>query len=225
MGKLIIIEGTDGSGKQTQTELIYNKLTLLLGIEKIKKLSFPNYESKSSEPVKMYLSGEFGKNVEDVNAYAASILYSVDRFASFKTEWENFYNGGGVIISDRYTTSNMIHQASKIKDDSEREKYLKWLIDLEWNKIAIPKPDLVLFLDVPFEISQRLIEERKNKITGDNKKDIHENNTEYLKNSYNIAKNLSKKYNWNVISCVENDKLKSIEDINNEIMNEIKKIL
>lgn len=225
MGKLIIIEGTDGSGKQTQTELIYNKLTLLLGIEKIKKLSFPNYESKSSEPVKMYLSGEFGKNVEDVNAYAASILYSVDRFASFKTEWENFYNGGGVIISDRYTTSNMIHQASKIKDDSEREKYLKWLIDLEWNKIAIPKPDLVLFLDVPFEISQRLIEERKNKITGDNKKDIHENNTEYLKNSYNIAKNLSEKYNWNVISCVENDKLKSIEDINNEIMNEIKKIL
>ena len=125
MGKLIIIEGTDGSGKQTQTELIYNKLTLLLGIEKIKKLSFPNYESKSSEPVKMYLSGEFGKNVEDVNAYAASILYSVDRFASFKTEWENFYNGGGVIISDRYTTSNMIHQASKIRDDSEREKYLK----------------------------------------------------------------------------------------------------
>ncbi|MBP6125300.1 MAG: deoxynucleoside kinase [Leptotrichiaceae bacterium] len=225
MGKLIIIEGTDGSGKQTQTELIYNKLTLLLGIEKIKKLSFPNYESKSSEPVKMYLSGEFGKNVEDVNAYAASILYSVDRFASFKTEWENFYNGGGVIISDRYTTSNMIHQASKIRDDSEREKYLKWLIDLEWNKIAIPKPDLVLFLDVPFEVSQRLIEERKNKITGDNKKDIHENNTEYLKNSYNIAKNLSEKYNWNVISCVENDKLKSIEDINNEIMNEIKKIL
>ena len=215
MGKLIIIEGTDGSGKQTQTELIYNKLTLLLGIEKIKKLSFPNYESKSSEPVKMYLSGEFGKNVEDVNAYAASILYSVDRFASFKTEWENFYNGGGVIISDRYTTSNMIHQASKIRDDSEREKYLKWLIDLEWNKIAIPKPDLVLFLDVPFEVSQRLIEERKNKITGDNKKDIHENNTEYLKNSYNIAKNLSEKYNWNVISCVENDKLKSIEDINN----------
>ena len=225
MGKLIIIEGIDGSGKQTQTELIYNKLTLLLGIEKIKKLSFPNYESKSSEPVKMYLSGEFGKNVEDVNAYAASILYSVDRFASFKTEWENFYNGGGVIISDRYTTSNMIHQASKIRDDSEREKYLKWLIDLEWNKIAIPKPDLVLFLDVPFEVSQRLIEERKNKITGDNKKDIHENNTEYLKNSYNIAKNLSEKYNWNVISCVENDKLKSIEDINNEIMNEIKKIL
>lgn len=225
MGKLIIIEGIDGSGKQTQTNLIYNKLTLLLGIEKIKKLSFPNYESKSSEPVKMYLSGEFGKNVEDVNAYAASILYSVDRFASFKTEWENFYNGGGVIISDRYTTSNMIHQASKIRDDSEREKYLKWLIDLEWNKIAIPKPDLVLFLDVPFEVSQRLIEERKNKITGDNKKDIHENNTEYLKNSYNIAKNLSEKYNWNVISCVENDKLKSIEDINNEIMNEIKKIL
>ena len=173
----------------------------------------------------MYLSGEFGKNVEDVNAYAASILYSVDRFASFKTEWENFYNGGGVIISDRYTTSNMIHQASKIRDDSEREKYLKWLIDLEWNKIAIPKPDLVLFLDVPFEVSQRLIEERKNKITGDNKKDIHENNTEYLKNSYNIAKNLSEKYNWNVISCVENDKLKSIEDINNEIMNEINKIL
>ena len=223
MGKLIIIEGTDGSGKQTQTELIYNKLTLLLGIEKIKKLSFPNYESKSSEPVKMYLSGEFGKNVEDVNAYAASILYSVDRFASFKTEWENFYNGGGVIISDRYTTSNMIHQASKIRDDSEREKYLKWLIDLEWNKIAIPKPDLVLFLDVPFEVSQRLIEERKNKITGDNKKDIHENNKEYLKNSYNSAIKLAKKFGWIIVSCETDGNLKSIEEINQDILNKLSK--
>ena len=125
MGKLIIIEGTDGSGKQTQTELLYKKLCKLKGKEKIKKISFPNYDSKASEPVKMYLAGEFGKKAQSVNAYAASVLYSVDRFASYKMEWENFYNSGGIVISDRYTISNMIHQVPKIDNEIEKEKYLK----------------------------------------------------------------------------------------------------
>jgi len=165
MGKLIIIEGTDGSGKQTQTGLLYEKLCEIKGREKVRKISFPNYESKASEPVKMYLSGEFGEKADSVNAYAASVLFSVDRFASFKTEWEEFYNNGGIVLSDRYTISNMIHQASKIKDREEREKYLDWLVDLEWNKIGIPKPNLVFFLDIPFEFSQKLMKDRKNKIT------------------------------------------------------------
>lgn len=221
MGKLIIIEGTDGSGKQTQTELIYKRLCELKGKEKIKKVSFPNYESKASEPVKMYLAGEFGKSVESVNAYAASLFYSVDRYASFKKDWESFYNNGGIVVSDRYTTSNMVHQAPKINDKEEREKYLEWLVDLEWKKMPIPEPDLVFFLDVPFEFSQKLMKERINKITGEEKKDIHESDKEYLKNAYNLAKELAEKYGWIMISCVENNRLRTIEEINNEIIEKI----
>ena len=225
MGKLIIIEGTDGSGKQTQTELLYKKLCGLKGKEKIKKISFPNYDSKASEPVKMYLSGEFGKKAQSVNAYAASVLYSVDRFASYKMEWENFYNGGGIVVSDRYTISNMIHQVPKIDNEIEKEKYLKWLVDLEWNKIGLPKPDIVFFLDIPFEISDELMKNRENKITGEIKKDIHEKDKEYLRKSYETAKNLALKYSWEIISCVNNGKLKSIEEINDEIMKIINKKL
>ena len=218
MGKLIIIEGTDGSGKQTQPGLFYEKLCEIKGSEKVKKISFPNYESKASEPVKMYLAGEFGEKADSVNAYAASVLFSVDRFASFKTEWEEFYSSGGIVLSDRYTISNMIHQASKIKDREEREKYLDWLVDLEWNKIGIPEPDLVFFLDIPFDVSQKLMQNRKNKITGDKVKDIHEQDAEYLRNAYNIAKELAIKYKWNIVDCVENDKLRSIEEINGRMM-------
>ena len=218
MGKLIIIEGTDGSGKQTQTELLYKRLSEIKGEEKVKKISFPNYESRASEPVKMYLAGEFGKTAESVNAYAASVLYSVDRFASFKTEWEEFNNDGGIVISDRYTISNMIHQVPKISDKSEQSKYLDWLIDLEWEKIGIPKPDVVFFLDIPFEISQKLMKNRENKITGEKEKDIHEKDKNYLKNAYEVAKELSLKYNWNVVSCVNEDKLRTIEEINNELL-------
>lgn len=218
MGKLIIIEGTDGSGKQTQTELLYNKLKKIKGENEVKKISFPNYESRASEPVKMYLAGEFGKTAESVNAYAASVLYSVDRFASFKTEWEDFYNNGGIVISDRYTISNMIHQVPKILDEAEKEKYLDWLIDLEWDKIGIPKPDIVFFLDIPFEFSQKLMKDRENKITGKKEKDIHEKDKNYLKNAYEVAKKLSVKYGWNVISCVNENNLRAIEDINDEML-------
>ena len=166
----------------------------------------------------MYLAGEFGKTAESVNAYAASVLYSVDRFASFKTEWEEFYNNGGIVISDRYTISNMIHQIPKILEKSEREKYLDWLIDLEWSKIQIPKPDIVFFLDIPFEFSQKLMKDRENKITGEKEKDIHEKDKNYLKNAYKVAKDLSEKYSWNVISCVNKDNLRTIEDINDEMI-------
>ena len=216
MGKLIIIEGSDGSGKETQTNLIYEKMVKLN--YNIRKIAFPNYESPASEPLKMYLSGDFGSDVNDVNAYTASTLFAVDRFASYNQDWKTFYQSGGIIISDRYTTSNMVHQASKIEDNEEKNRFLDWLIDLEWNKMELPRPDMVIFLDVSPELSQKLMNERKNKITGEEKKDIHENNFEYLKNSYINAIGLAKKYNWEIISCEKDGNLKSIEEINENIL-------
>lgn len=225
LGKLIIIEGSDGSGKQTQSELIYKKLIEKKGEKKIKKITFPNYESKASEPVKMYLAGDFGKSVDDVNAYAASVFFSVDRYASYKSDWEDFYKNGGIVISDRYTTSNMVHQIPKIECYEEQKKYLSWLKDLEWNKMGIPEPNLTFFLDVPYEISKKLIEDRENKITGKRQKDIHERNEKYLKKSYETARNLAKTEGWIIINCVKNNKIRDIESINEEILDKILEIL
>ena len=177
-GKLIIIEGSDGSGKATQTKKLYDRLEQ--NNYNIKKVEFPNYDSESSALVKMYLRGDFGKHAEDVDPYVCSTFFAVDRYASFKTEWEEFYNNGGIIICDRYTTSNMIHQASKMEVE-ERDKYLEWLNDLEFNLYKIPKPDCVIFLDVPVEMSQKLMKDRNNKITGESEKDIHESDFDYLK--------------------------------------------
>ena len=224
LGKLIIIEGSDGSGKQTQTEKLYKRLQTRTKIA-IKKVSFPNYESKASEPVKMYLAGEFGENTGDVNAYAASVLYSVDRFASYKKDWEKFYLEGGVVISDRYTTSNMIHQLPKIEKEEEQKKYLDWITDLEWNKVSIPKPDAVFFLDMPYEFSQKLMKNRDNKITGEAQKDIHERDEEYMKKSYETAKKLAIDQKWEIIKCVKNDTLKTIDEINDEILKKVLEII
>ena len=154
MGKLIVIEGLDGCGKSTQLELLPQNL-LKNGIES-KSVSFPDYDSNSSALVKMYLGGEFGKKPSDVNAYAASLFYAVDRFASYKTNWGDYYNQNGVIVSGRYTTSNAVHQTSKM-DESEWQGFLDWLYDLEYNKVGIPKPDKVIFLDMPIEVSQKLL--------------------------------------------------------------------
>lgn len=157
MGKLIVLEGLDGSGKSTQLDLLEKNLNDLK--INIKKVSFPEYERESSAPVRMYLNGEFGSNPNDVNAYAASVFYAVDRYASFKLSWEDFYNNGGTVISGRYTTSNIIHQCSKLRDE-EKEDFINWLYDLEFEKMAIPKPDLVIFLDMPIEVSQKLLLKR-----------------------------------------------------------------
>lgn len=218
-GKLIIIEGSDGSGKATQTKKLYDRL------EKnncnIKKLEFPNYNSESSALVKMYLRGDFGKSATDVDPYVCSTFFAVDRYASFKTEWENFYNEGGIVICDRYTTSNMIHQASKMEID-ERDQYLDWLNDLEFNLYKIPQPDCVIFLDVPVEVSINLMKDRSNKITGENKKDIHESDIEYLRKSYENSLYIAKKYNWHRINCVDGNNMRTIEDIHEEIFKVIK---
>ena len=219
-GKLIIIEsGSDASGKATQTNKLFEKLSK--ENSNIRKVEYPNYDSESSSLVKMYLRGDFGKNPSDVDPYIASTFYAADRYASFKTEWEDFYNKGGIVIADRYTTSNMVHQASKM-NEKDRDKYLDWLFNYEFNLYKIPKPDCVIFLDVPIDFSQKLMENRKNKITGDDKKDIHESDIDYLRKSYNNALYIANKYNWKKIDCVKDGKLRSIDDIHDEIYNIVK---
>lgn len=219
-GKVIVIEGCDGSGKATQTNKLYERL--LKEGYKVKKVEYPNYDSNSSALVKMYLNGEFGDDPEDVNPYVASTFYAVDRFASYKTGWKKFYDEGGIIIADRYTTANMVHQASKIRNLEEKEKFLTWLWEFEFKTFGLPVPDCVFFLDMPPEYSRRLMEERNNKITGDKDKDIHEKDYNYLVHSYNNSCEISERYNWNKIRCVRNEKIKSIEEIHNEIYKEIK---
>ena len=216
MGKLIVIEGTDSSGKQTQAELLYEKYKKMG--KKVMKVTFPNYESPSSAPVKMYLNGEFGENVGEVNTYAVSTMFAVDRYASFKTIWEKFYNDGGIIISDRYTTSNMVHQASKMDDKVEKDGYLEWLAELEYERMGIPKPDMVVFLNMPTEMAYKLMEKRKNKITGEDKKDIHENDREYMQKSHDNACYIANKYSWKEIMCVKGGELKTIDEIGNEVL-------
>ena len=220
-GKLIIIEsGTDGSGKATQTQKLYDKL--MAHGKNVRKITFPNYDSPACMPVKMYLNGEFGSKPEDVNAYTASTFYAIDRFASFKSDWGDFYNNGGIILSDRYTTSNMVHQAVKMKDSKEREKYLNWLYELEFELYGLPKPDCVVFLNLSPSISQSLMRDRANKFTGKEEKDIHECNHEYLVNCYKNSLEIASKYNWQMVKCNEGEKLKSIDCISNEVYEIVK---
>ena len=224
MGKLIIIEsGSDASGKATQAKKIYDRL-VSEGYN-VKKVEYPNYESDSSALIKMYLNGDFGTDANEVDPYIASTFYTVDRYASYKTEWEEFYKSGGIIIADRYTTSNMVHQASKIDDREKREKYLNWLYEFEFTMYKLPKPDRVIFLDMPPQYSQELMKNRKNKITGADEKDIHEGNKEYLVKSYNNSIELVDRYGWKRISCVKEGNIKAIEEINQEIYENIKDTL
>ena len=223
-GKLIIIEsGSDASGKATQTEKLYNRL--LQDDYRVRKISFPNYDSDSSALIKMYLSGDFGKNPEDVSPYVASTFYAVDRFASFKTDWGQAYNDGAIILADRYTTSNMVHQAAKIKERGEKDSFLEWLLDFEFNIFKLPEPDCVLFLDMPPEYSKMLMEGRANKFTGEQKKDIHEINEGYLTESYNNSLYIAKKYGWIMIDCVKDGVLRTIDEIHESIYRAVKKQL
>ena len=223
MGKLFVIDGTDGSGKQTQLK----KLKERLDKENIeyKEISFPNYDKESSALVKMYLSGKFGENAKEISPYIASTFFAADRYATYKTELEEFYNNGGIIIADRYTTANMVHQAGKIKDKEEREKFLDWLWDFEFNLYKLPIPTKAFFLNMPTEYAIKLMENRENKFTHEEKKDIHERDKEHLKDSYEAACELVQKYNWYEVKCVKNGEIRSIEDIHEEIYNEIKKYI
>ena len=221
MGKLFVIDGTDGSGKQTQLGELKNRLNK----EKIdyRVVSFPNYDSKTSTLVKMYLSGEFGTNSKEISPYIASTFYAADRYATYQTELKEYYENGGLILADRYTTSNMIHQAGKIQDKKERDKFLKWLWDFEFNLYKLPIPTEVFFLNMPVEKSLELIANRDNKFTHSSKKDIHESDKNHLMDAYSAACDVAKDYNWYEVKCVKDDKIRTIEDIHEEIYNEIKK--
>ena len=222
-GLLITIEGGDGSGKATQSQRLYERL-INEGYN-AKEISFPNYESDSSALVKMYLNGEFGLDPYDVDPYVASTFYAVDRYASYKKEWGNFYLQGGIIIADRYTTANMIHQAAKISDAAEKDKFLNWLVDFEFNIFKLPQPDCVFFLDVPPELSIKLMQQRCNKYTGSKEKDIHERNFAYIEKTYKNACIVGDRYGWNRINCIDGDKLRSIDQIHEEIYSIISKKL
>ena len=223
MGKLFVIDGTDGSGKQTQFAKLQERL-LKENID-YKTVSFPNYDSPSSSLVKMYLSGEFGSDAKKISPYIASTFYAADRFATFKKQYEEYYNNGGIILADRYTTANMVHQAGKIHDKEERKKFLDWLWDFEFNLYGLPVPSKVFFLKMPPEKSLELIKDRENKFTHDTKKDIHESDEKHLIDSFNAACEIAKDYNWTTIECLKDGNLRTIEDIHEEIFDGIKELI
>ena len=210
--KIIVIEGLDGSGKATQSKILAEKL--LAQGKNIKKLEFPDYSNPSSALVKMYLGGEFGDKPSDVNPYAASAFYAVDRVASYLKFWKEDYQGDTVILSDRYATSNIIYQMSKL-EKSQWDEFIEWQEDFEYNKLSIPKPDLVIYLDVEPEVSQKLMLKRYG---GDNdKKDLHEKNLAFLLECRKSALYAAEKCGWIVINCCENGDIKPIEKIASEI--------
>jgi dTMP kinase len=220
MGKLIVIEGLDGSGKSTQLELLGKNLTAL-GIDN-RTVSFPDYNENSSALVKMYLGGEFGTKPGDVNAYAASLFYAVDRFASYKKHWQDYYLGGGAVISGRYVTSNAVHQTAKLPED-EWEDYLSWLYALEYGKVGIPKPDLVIFLDMPPELSKKLLEKRYGGV--EEKKDIHEKDITYQQNCRKAAMYNVEHAGWRVISCNDGERIRTVEEIAADVLKAAQEVL
>ena len=212
MGKLIVIEGTDGSGKSTQ----FKKLTDRLAAEgkAFQQLEFPQYSEPSSALIKMYLGGEFGHKPSDVNAYAASAFYAVDRYASYKKVWGQWYENGGLVLSGRYTTSNAVHQASKEPEENQAA-FLQWLYEFEYGKLGLPAPDLVIYLDVPISFTEKMM--RRREADTNTSADIHEQDLNYLTTCRRAGKAAAEFYNWTVIQCVENDEMRSIEDIHEEI--------
>lgn len=211
-GTLIVLEGIDGSGKETQASLLEKKLKEK-GRE-VMHISFPDYKSPSSALVKMYLKGDFGKNPEDVNPYAASLFYAVDRFASYRMKWKDFYQKGGIIIADRYTTSNMVHQMTKYEDKKARKDFLSWLEKTEYEELELPVPDLVILLDIPLRVSENLVKERARQ---GGSMDIHEQHLDYLRKCHDAYQELVSLYGWKRIPCTEEGKLRTIEDIGKDV--------
>ena len=212
MGKLIVIEGTDGSGKSTQFRLLTSRLEA--DGHTFQKLVFPQYAEPSSALIRMYLGGEFGSKPSDVNAYAASAFYAVDRYASYKKVWGEWYENGGLIVSDRYTTSNAVHQASKEPQEKQAE-FLKWLYEFEYDRLGLPRPDLTIYLDVPTDFTEQMM--RKREADTNTSADIHEQYMEYLATCRRTGKAAAEYYGWTVIQCVQDGAMRSIEDIHDEI--------
>ena len=220
MGKLIVIEGTDGSGKSTQFRMLSQHLNQ--DGQKFKHIVFPRYDQESSALIRMYLGGQFGSKPSDVNAYAASSFYAVDRYASYKMDWGEWYENGGLILSDRYTTSNAVHQASK-EAPEDREKYLHWLYDFEYDKLKLPCPDLVIYLDVPTDFTEKMLRSRE--AATNTKADIHEQDMTYLATCRETGRTAAAYYGWTVINCVADGKMRSIEDIHEEIYRHVQTCL
>ena len=220
MGKLIVIEGTDGSGKSTQ----FKALTERLQREntEFKTLVFPRYSEPSSSLIRMYLGGEFGNKPTDVNAYAASAFYAVDRYASYKQDWGQWFEQGGLIVSDRYTTSNAVHQTSKEPKEKQSE-FLRWLYEFEYDKLGLPRPDLTIYLDVPTAFTEKLMRHREAATT--THADIHEQDMTYLATCRETGRAAAQFYGWTVIECVRDGQMRSIEDIHEEIYRHVRQCL
>ena len=214
MGKLIVFEGIDGSGKSTQFGMMCERL--LSEGRQFKRLVFPRYNEPSSALIKMYLGGDFGSNPDSVNAYAASSFYAVDRYASFIQDWREYYESGGLILTDRYTTSNALHQGAKV-EACEREHFFKWLYDYEFNLIGLPAPDLVIYMDIEAEYASKRLRQRETE-TATNA-DIHENDMRYLCNSVESGKQAAEQFGWHRISCVIDGVERDKHDLNKDIYN------
>lgn len=211
-GKLIVFEGTDGSGKATQAKLLFQHMKTL-GLS-CREIDFPRYGSPFAAPVERYLRGALGSRPGDVNAYASSTFFAVDRFASYKEDWGEFYEAGGILVANRYTTSNAVHQAPKLPE-SERLAYLDWLFDLEYRRLGLPAPDLVLYLDMPAEVSEKMLRCRETS-TGSTA-DIHEQDGAYLRRCREAAREIARRYGWIVVECAAGDAPRPLEDIHRQV--------
>ncbi|MBR6594989.1 MAG: deoxynucleoside kinase [Oscillospiraceae bacterium] len=212
MGKLIVIEGTDGSGKSTQFKLLTNRLSR--EGHAFRQLEFPQYDQPSSALIKMYLGGQFGTNVGDVNAYAATAFFAVDRYASYKKFWGDWYENGGLVVSGRYTTSNAVHQASKESPEIWQE-YWKWLSEFEYDRLGLPSPSLTIYLDVPTEYTKKMM--RKREQDTHTTADIHEQDLNYLATCRRCGREAAAFFGWKIIDCVKDGTMRTIEDIHEEI--------
>lgn len=219
MAKLIVIEGVDASGKETQTGLLCQWLEE--SGKRTARLSFPDYDSPSSALVKMYLGGEMGSEPGAVSPYAASLFYAADRYASFKMKWAKLMEEDVYIIADRYVTSNIVYQAAKFEDETEKTEFINWLRDLEYNRLGLPVPDKVLFLNMEPDAAAKLMSGRKNKITGDAEKDIHEKDAGYLRQVYDNACDVARRLDWIEIKCSANGEPRPIADISKDIIKNI----
>lgn len=219
-GKLIVFEGTDGSGKATQSRMLCERLAKE-GIP-YKKIDFPRYGEASAALVEEYLNGKLGKKPGDVSGYAASVLFAVDRFASYKQDWGEFYERGGLVIADRYTTSNAVHQASKLPE-GERQEFLDWLYDLEYRILGLPAPSLVLYLDMPTEITERMM--RKRESDTNTHADIHEQDEAYLMACRASARKIAENSGWLRIDCAKGDAPRTIDDIHAQVYDIVRNLL
>jgi dTMP kinase len=220
MGKLIVIEGTDGSGKSTQFRMMSQRLEQ----EQVsfRHIVFPRYSEESSALIRMYLGGAFGSKPSDVNAYAASSFYAVDRYASYKMDWGQWYEDGGLVLSDRYTTSNAVHQASK-ETGEKQAQFLNWLYEFEYDKLGLPRPDLTIYLDVPTDFTEKMLRGREQ--ATNTSADIHEKDMSYLATCRECGREAAQFYGWTMIQCVKDGQMRSIEDIHNEIYAAVKRCL